>query len=678
MKKLKIILNCNITYIILFIINIICILNCPNKSIYNEDDHIFQGIIKDYTLTEDKLTIKLNSKEDLIGTLYIQNNLEYLKYKNILKTGLKIEIKGTLKEINNNTIPYTFNYKKYLNNKNIYYLLNIEDISIIDNNINIIYKIRNKLQYHINKIDKKGYLNTFILGNKNNLELYDKYQRIGVAHLFSISGMHIGLFSLILLKIFKKFKAKNLIVIIILITYGFIIGYSSSLLRCLTFLTINKLLKYFKIYLSDIKVLFITCFIIILINNKIIYDIGFLYSITTVGGIFISHKFIQSNHKLLTMFKLSIITFLFSLPITLSNYYSFNILSIFFNMIYIPYISTIIYPLSLICLIIPKLYWIFDININILEGLTNTLDKLSFLNINISFNIIYVLIYYLILLIFIKIDKKRYLIYILILLFIRKIEPYFNNTSYIYYFDVQEGDASLIISPNMKDIIMIDTGGILNSSFHLSDNIISFLKYKGINHIDYLILSHGDYDHMGEAIYLVNNFHIETVIFNCGSYNSLENDLIKILNSKNIKYYSCIKELNTTQYKLNFLSTIEYDNENDNSNVIYINDDNYKYLFMGDATQKKEKDLLNKYNLTNITFLKVGHHGSNTSSSIAFINQIKPQYSIISVGRNNRYGHPNKTVLENLKTSQIYRTDQDGTIEIKINKKGYQIKTYSP
>ena len=101
-------------------------------------------------------------------------------------------------------------------------------------------------------------------------------------------------------------------------------------------------------------------------------------------------------------------------------------------------------------------------------------------------------------------------------------------------------------------------------------------------------------------------------------------------------------------------------------------------MFMGDVGIEKEKDLLDQYNLKNIDFLKVWHHGSKTSSSKSFINEVNPKYSIISVGKNNRYGHPNKEVLNNLEGSKIYRTDQDGSIEIKINKTEDKIKTYSP
>ena len=183
---------------------------------------------------------------------------------------------------------------------------------------------------------------------------------------------------------------------------------------------------------------------------------------------------------------------------------------------------------------------------------------------------------------------------------------------------------------------------------------------------------------MGEAIILVENLKVEKVIFNCGPYNYLEKELIKVLNKKKIKYYSCIKELNIDNNKLYFLQTKEYDNENDNSNVIYTELEWYKFMFMGDASITTEKEILNKYNLPNIDVLKVGHHGSKTSSGKEFIDEVNPKYSIISVGKNNRYGHPNKEVLENLEDSKIYRTDEDGSIMFKIRNNKLQVETCAP
>ena len=180
---------------------------------------------------------------------------------------------------------------------------------------------------------------------------------------------------------------------------------------------------------------------------------------------------------------------------------------------------------------------------------------------------------------------------------------------------------------------------------------------------------------MWEAINLVSNFKVGKVIFNCGRFNELEHKLIKELDKKKIEYYSCIKELNINDNKLYFLNDKDYDNENDNSSVIYTELNNHKFLFMGDVGVEVEEDLIEKYNLQDIDVLKVGHHGSKTSSSKEFIDEITQKYSIISVGKNNRYGHPNDNVLNNLLNSQIYRTDQDGSIMFKIKNNKLQIET---
>ena len=187
----------------------------------------------------------------------------------------------------------------------------------------------------------------------------------------------------------------------------------------------------------------------------------------------------------------------------------------------------------------------------------------------------------------------------------------------------------------------------------------------------------GDFDHMGETNNLVENFKVEKVIFNCGEFNDLEKELIKVLDKKNIQYYSCIKELNIDNNKLYFLNNKDYGNENDNSNVIYTELNNYKFLFMGDAGVEVEEDLIEKYNIQGIDVLKVGHHGSNTSSSKYFIDKINPKYSIISVGKNNIYKHPKEETLKNLKNTKIYRTDKQGSIKIELNKKEYEVSTYN-
>ena len=280
------------------------------------------------------------------------------------------------------------------------------------------------------------------------------------------------------------------------------------------------------------------------------------------------------------------------------------------------------------------------------------------------------------------------MLFLPVLVAITKFSYLFNSNYYIYYLDVGQGDCEVIISPKYKDVVMIDTGGKTTyqkeswqektKEYKDSEQLITFLKSFGITKITKLIITHGDYDHMGEAVNLVSDFKVEQVVFNCGSYNDLEINLMNLLDKKKIKYYSCIQNLDINNSKLYFLNTKEYDNENNNSNVIYTKLNNYKFLFMGDAGIAREKDIINNYNLSNIDVLKIGHHGSKTSSGKEFIDDINPKYSIISVGKNNRYGHPNKEVLDTLHDSKIYRTDQDGSIMFKIKNNKLEIETCSP
>ena len=240
--------------------------------------------------------------------------------------------------------------------------------------------------------------------------------------------------------------------------------------------------------------------------------------------------------------------------------------------------------------------------------------------------------------------------------------------------DVGQGDSILIEFPHNKENIMIDTGG--NYNYDLTKNVlIPFLKSKGIKKLSNLIITHGDSDHMGSSINLINSFKVESFIFNKGPCNELENTLIKVLEERNIKYTSNLKEIRLGSVIFYFLNTKVYDNENDNSSVIYVTFNNKNFLFMGDASVEVEKDLIERYNLENIDVLKVGHHGSKTSSSKEFIDEINPKYSIISVGKNNRYGHPNKEVFNNLDNSKIYRTDWDGSIMFKIKSDKLNIET---
>ena len=423
----------------------------------------------------------------------------------------------------------------------------------------------------------------------------------------------------------------------------------------------------------------------LLLNPFVIYDLGFIYSFIICGGIIYYSDKITGNY-FIKMLKLSIISFLFSLPISACINYEVNITSILINMLFVPWISVIVFPLAIITFIFPFLNSFLSITLTITNFLNNLFVKFSlFINIPKTSFILIVLLF-----IFIVLLKhnKKILGCILVLLLIIKTLPKLDSNYYIYYLDIGQGDSTILISPYQKDVVMIDTGGKItyeteaweksNKTYNLSDNTIKFLKSLGVTCLDNLIITHGDMDHAGETINLIKNVKIKNVIFNQGTYNNLELEIIKALNMKNINYYQNIKELDFYNNKLYFINNELSDNENDNSIVLYTSINGLKLLFMGDVGVDVEDKLIDTYNICNIDILKVGHHGSNTSTSLDFINYTNPKYSIISVGRNNRYNHPNDEVLDILKYTNIYRTDKDGSVVFKIKNNKFSIKTHTP
>ncbi len=688
MKKLKILLLLKILFLCISITLIIVkFLTFKTKPLSNKNEFI--GEILDVKIKNEKITIKLNTDEKILINYYIKKNENYSN----LKIGSIIKVEGKLDYPKKNTNFNLFNYKNYLLSEKIYFVLTANKITYIKDTDNIFFKAKNLLINYINNFKTKDYLYTFILGNTSLLEQDTKksFQNNGISHLFAVSGMHITLISTLLMYLLKKITKNHdisyIITIFILLFYTFITNFSSSILRAFLLFLLIYINKKFKFNLKTIEIIMLILLILLMYNPFYIYSIGFKFTfIISIILILFSKKINNFKNYFSKLLMTSLISFFISLPIVINNFFEINLISPLLNLIFVPFISIIIFPFSLISLIFPFLDNTFYIIVKFMENISIYINNTLSINIIIGkMNLIMIVIYYLLTLICLNkvlVKKYIYVLPIITLILIYSNINYFNKNLIVTMLDVGQGDSLMIAFPNNKSNILIDTGGIVNftkTNYEISTStIIPYLKSIGIKKINYLVLTHGDYDHMGEAVNLVNGFKVEQVVFNCGEFNDLEKELIKVLNQKKIKYYSCVKELNIDNNKLYFLQTKKYDNENDNSNVIYTELNGYKFMFMGDAGVDKEKDILDKYNLSNVDVLKVGHHGSKTSSSKEFIDEINPKYGIISVGKNNIYGHPNKEVLNNLENSKIYRTDQDGSIMFKIKNDKLEIETCSP
>lgn len=669
MKRLRHILQSKhlikIITIIIFIITLLYTNYYPFKSKYTKDDKEFIGIVTKYEVKEDKITIEIKTKEKLLITYKCQD-----KEFNNLSYGDKIKVKGTLITPSKNTNQNTFNYQKYLYYKKIYYLVEATSINKIANNHNYLYTIKNTLYQKIDKLKSSNYIKTLLFcDNTLSKEIKESYRINGISHLFSVSGMHINFFvSIIYLylnKITYNKRIKYLITNIFIITY-LILFPSSSLLRSAVMSILYSINYLLKLKIKKIDILLLTLGVSLLINPFIIYDLGYIYSYTITFFLVLSSSTLKKKNKINKIIYISLLSFLVSIPITIYNSYEINIISILLNIILVPIISIIILPLTILTYIFPILDSILYLFTNTLETISLFISKINITKIIFPKpSLLIVVLYYIIFLL--SYQNKKYFYLNIILLIIIYISPYLNSNFEVVMFEVGEADCHLIKYPYNKNTILIDTG---KNEYKIKNEVIPYLKSIGIKKIDYLIITHGDEDHIGGSITLINNFQVKNVILNKGTFTDIEKELIKNLNKKKIPYQININKINLSNHTIYLLNNTKYNNENDNSIITYFTYQKYKFLYMGDASITTEDNLLENYNLNNISILKVGHHGSNTSSSKDFISQINPSISLISVGENNIYHHPNKEVINNLSKSRIYRTDINNMVKLTINSKG--------
>ena len=686
MIKLRTVLLCDKIYYLLLLVALtisIISISLPRKSIYNGNEKKIIGVITNIYIDGNSLTINVKAREKLICKYYFRRKLDIENFSKKYHIGDKIFLEGNLEKPSSQNTEYLFNYRNYLYNKKIFYIFKIDNYKKVSNNRFIYYKIK---QLILKRIDKNYYLQAFILGDKSYIksDVLESFQINGISHLFAISGMHVNLLGAILLKIFLMFGVREekryLFVSIILMFYAILTGLSASVLRGVLFFILFSINKIFYFYIKNTNIFIITVSIALLINPFFLYDVSFWYSFSISLSLLVMGDVINKYNGYFTkLLMTSIISFIVSIPISIYNFYQINFLSIIYNLFYVPFVSIIIFPASLITFIIKPIEPIYNIFTNILETTSVFLVRIDFLTLIFKrvYFIIYIIYFVFIIFLFIgiRVNNKRYFVPIILLLLMHYFCPYFDIGSYIKIIDVGQGDSILIHSKNSN--ILIDTGGITSYNMKrwqkrknqysvVKNTTIPLLKSMGIKRINYLILTHGDFDHAGDTINLIENFKVDKIYLNQGNFNYLEKKIItSFKNTYQVKEGQIFYLGDLVLIELNK----EFSDENDSSSVFLLIYNDVKILLTGDASIKSEKYILDNYDIGKINILKLGHHGSKTSTSNLLLKSTSPDLALISCGYNNKFKHPHKETLKKLNKYRIsyLRTDFEGTITIDLN-----------
>ena len=672
MLKLRKILLCNYLYIFLFL-SILILSFIRIKYIKEKVDITNKKIfvIEEYHINDLSLNLTLSNKIKIKAKYYFKDEKEKTNFVKYYDLKDKIKIDYEIVELKKNNNKELFNYYKYLKNKNININILIHKISLVQKTKNPLYIIKNKIYRYIDSKKTSKYMKAFILGNNEIDKEYKKiYQKLGINHLFAISGMHISIFTMLFLKLFKLLKIEEdkryILVSIILVFYMFLTSFSASITRAGVFFILLAINKIYYFYIKPINVLLLTVSLILFINPYFILDIGFIYSSLISFFLIVYSSYLEDLSYFKSLLFVSIISLIVSFPITIYLNFEINILSFIFNLFYVPFVSIIFFPLLLINLILP-IDFLISFLIFIMEYISKLVINFSiFLTFKKIF--IFVIFYYLLILLFTFTKFKKIVISLFIgLVLLHSNINYLYHHSNLYMIDIGQGDSFLLY--DNYEAILIDTGGVFKSKTNQTEDIlIPLFKSLGIKKINKIIITHGDFDHLGNSYSLVDKFKVDKVYFNHNSYNKNELRLIEQLKKKKIDY----EKMNNIKIKNFYLENLNYmhtDNENDASLVINIRYKNKYMLFMGDASIKTEKYLLNNYNFSNIDILKVGHHGSITSTSENFLKEIRPKIGLISCALVNKFKHPSNEVIKRLKKYNItlYQTRYDGGVKINLD-----------
>lgn len=672
---------------------------------YDGNQIQFYGTVKE-TSQQKRLSEK-------VVVFYYADTLEEMEWWQSQESIDKIKIEGVLSQPEKNRNQYQFDYQEYLFNRRIHWILSADTLTLVTSSTKTNFwqkwSLSTMKQHLLQHIDEKvtpktgNYMKTLLLGDVGSFEteLLQDFKDLGLLHLLSISGLHIqflfaGL-SYLLLRIGVTKETSYYILVPFLFLYGSLIGWGTSAFRAVVVSFISLSARRYQMKISSLDAWAITLLLALLLNPYQISSVGFQLSyLLSLLLILFSTTFLAQQHSYLkNNLMISFVMTVVSIPVLMFHFFEFPWIGTLANLIFIPFFSWVLIPLMIYLFLsfliagtalFDGLLAVFEKVLSFPEWIAKSLSKIPF-NLIVTGRIpLLLMIVFCIVLItwFIALETKNHvrkasvcaLVSLVAAIQFQTYSPF----TEVIVIDVGQGDAILIKEPFGKGNYLIDTGGTISfgqeewtkkkePSTVANRDLIPLLKAKGIRQLDRVFATHGDADHIQALAELADEIKIDEVVYPAGTeQKELFYNTAQELKQHGVTLTSVVanqeKPFKVTSSLYVVWPFEAGTGENEDSMVLYGQVGAYNWLFTGDLGIEEEKELLAQFPGLAVDVLKVGHHGSNTSTSEFFVKQLKPQIALISSKKNNQFGHPHAEVLDLLKQEKvkIYRTDMQGAI----------------